>query len=295
VYGPALLMGGSWAIYNFLINGHFLPNTYYVKHYYGLGYFNWENLLAIWKGFFQETAIMGGFLGYLILVLWLLGGIYFSRKKNYVGTLIASVPLIIVYSLSINLKLNDAPWNFFARRYLDFLLPLISLMAAAGFVWLWEKVQKMQRKEIRLMFMLLLVGTIGFYGCRALPLTIKLANEYSWNCRNITEVDVAMGLLIDELLPQDAVIAVTDAGAMRYFGNRTTIDLLGLNDHRNIGIRLEDLLARDRPDYVVLFQNPIFDEWDYLTETWRFSAEHNTILGGSELILYQVDKNALTQ
>ena len=238
---------------------------------------------------------MGGLLGLFILILWVMGAIALSRKKNLVGILISITPLIIVYSLSINLKLYDAPWNFFTRRYLDFLLPIITLLAIAGFCWLWEKVQMLKRKELRLLFVLLLAGTIGFYAFQAAPLSIKLADEYSWNCRNIAEVDVAMGQLINELLPEDAVIAVTDAGAMRYFGNRITIDLLGLNDHRNIGIPIEDILQRDMPDYVALFQNPIFDEWEFLTETWRFTAERNTILGGRELILYQVDKAALSQ
>ena len=293
VYGPALLMGGSWAIYNYLINGHFLPNTYYVKHYYGLGFLNLENLVAIWKGFFQPTSMMGGFLGIICLVLWVLGVIYLGRKKNYIAILTAVIPLVIVYSLSINLKLSPAPWNFFARRYLDFLLPLIALMVVSGFLWLWEKVQDLKRKEIRLLFALLLVGTTGYYLFQALPRTMELANEYSWNCRNITEVDVAMGAVINDQLPGDAVIAVTDAGAMRYFGNRVTIDLLGLNNHQNIGLRLEDILARDKPDYVALFRNPIFDEWAYLEEMWSLSAERNTILGGAELVLYKVDKAAL--
>ena len=41
-----------------------------------------------------------------------------------------------------------------------------------------------------------------------------------------------LGRWVAATLPKDEVIAVNDAGALRYFGNRTTIDLLGLNNHR---------------------------------------------------------------
>ena len=61
---------------------------------------------------------------------------------------------------------------------------------------------------------------------------IDRAHTFAWNCQNIDEVDVALGRWVDANLPRDAVIAVSDAGALRYFGHRATIDLLGLNDHR---------------------------------------------------------------
>jgi hypothetical protein len=61
---------------------------------------------------------------------------------------------------------------------------------------------------------------------------IDRAHMFAWNCQNIDEVDVALGRWVDANLPKDAVIAVNDAGALRYFGRRVTIDLVGLNDHR---------------------------------------------------------------
>ena len=58
------------------------------------------------------------------------------------------------------------------------------------------------------------------------------AHTFAWNCQNIDEVNVALGRWIDQNLPRDAVVAVNDAGALRFFGNRVTLDLVGLNDHR---------------------------------------------------------------
>jgi arabinofuranosyltransferase len=44
-------------------------------------------------------------------------------------------------------------------------------------------------------------------------------------------MNVRLGRWVNAHLAPDAIVAVNDAGAIRYFGRRTTIDLLGLNHH----------------------------------------------------------------
>jgi hypothetical protein len=58
------------------------------------------------------------------------------------------------------------------------------------------------------------------------------ADEYAWNCRNIDELQVALGRWIAASVPPGEAVAAIDAGAIRYFGGRETVDLHGLNDHR---------------------------------------------------------------
>jgi len=48
--------------------------------------------------------------------------------------------------------------------------------------------------------------------------------------RVIANMNVRAGLWIRDHSAADAVVGVNDAGAIRYFGNRRTIDLLGLNN-----------------------------------------------------------------
>jgi hypothetical protein len=55
--------------------------------------------------------------------------------------------------------------------------------------------------------------------------------QYAWNCQNINEVQVAIGQWLAANTPPDARVVVVDAGASRYFGQRRTIDLIGLNFH----------------------------------------------------------------
>jgi hypothetical protein len=55
---------------------------------------------------------------------------------------------------------------------------------------------------------------------------------YVENCRDISRFNVAAGRWIASNTDPEDRIAVMDAGALRYFGNRKIIDLAGLNDQQ---------------------------------------------------------------
>jgi hypothetical protein len=68
----------------------------------------------------------------------------------------------------------------------------------------------------------------------------------STDSRAIAIMNVGPGKWIKEHTPDDAVVVVDDAGAIRYFGQRYTIDLIGLNnaDIALGKVSLEDLMAK---------------------------------------------------
>jgi hypothetical protein len=73
----------------------------------------------------------------------------------------------------------------------------------------------------------LLLGALTLWGYP--PALADAAAKLSWNCQNIREVQVAFGeWLATRSSPRDAVM-LNDAGAIRYFSNRKSIDLVGLN------------------------------------------------------------------
>ncbi|GAK60219.1 hypothetical protein U27_00110 [Candidatus Vecturithrix granuli] len=69
--------------------------------------------------------------------------------------------------------------------------------------------------------------------------------------RAIYLINMKAGVWINEHVPSDAKIVVNDAGAIRYFGKRHTVDLLGLNN-KEIAFHQKQLT-----DY--------FNELDWLT------------------------------
>jgi len=129
---------------------------------------------------------------------------------------------------------------------------------------------------------------------------VDRAGQYAWNCRNIEELDVAAGRWVDRTLPRDAVVATSDAGAIRYFGRRTTVDLSGLNDHR-MRIALaqregERQLERAGVGWFTIFPFAYPDLMGRLrlTRVHTLSAAHYTICEAPQdtLAIYRWDRGA---
>lgn len=115
------------------------------------------------------------------------------------------------------------------------------------------------------------------------------AQQYAWNSDNIDEVDALAGRWLKENTPPNATVATWDAGAMRYFGERYTIDLVGLSYRRAIGHPYMDVVRELKPDYLFSFY--------FISERSMPNAEpllflkpkRNPILGGGQAMLTKLD------
>lgn len=104
---------------------------------------------------------------------------------------------------------------------------------------------------------------MGLWSCFCLSVTLyrsfsERRSRLSSDCRAISIVNVMMGKWLASNTPPDAVVGVCDAGAVRYFGNRQTIDFGGLN-HAEIAfkrITLKDAVAKT--DFLAVFPR-LFD------------------------------------
>ena len=132
--------------------------------------------------------------------------------------------------LTCTLVEYDAHFN----RYQQPFLPLYILFAALGLGRLDEAGGEWGRKLAR--------GLACFFGLWGLMSVGFFAVAYGENCSDIRNQQVEMARFIDAELPPDARIAVNDAGALRYFSRRQTIDLVGLTTAGNSGA----LAARER-------------------------------------------------
>ena len=63
------------------------------------------------------------------------------------------------------------------------------------------------------------------------PQLVRQKGQFAGNRQDINEVQVELGRWVKSAGPPDEAAVVIDAGAIRYFGERWTIDLFGLNDH----------------------------------------------------------------
>jgi hypothetical protein len=95
--------------------------------------------------------------------------------------------------------------------------------------------------------------------------SVDVAHRFAAECADVEALNVAAGLWIRENLPEDALVAAHDAGAIRYFGRRAVLDIYGNNDHRlnalitgrdrALGARARAAAERAIGDYLVA-RNP---------------------------------------
>jgi hypothetical protein len=90
-------------------------------------------------------------------------------------------------------------------------------------------------------------------------------------------------------LPADARIGVGDAGAMRFYGNRFTYDLVGLNYAEAIGRPYLNFAEEKKIDYLFVFRDIYVESWQFGEPVHTIQVDRNTILGGSQMRAYEAD------
>ena len=187
--------------------------------------------------------------------------------------------------LTCTLVEYDAHFN----RYQQPFLPLYILFAALGLGRLDAAGGEWGSKLAR--------GLACFWGLWGLMSVGFFAVAYGENCSDIRNQQVEMARFIDAELPPDARIAVNDAGALRYFSGRQTIDLVGLTTAGNsapwrhgsgsLFERLEAMPLDQRPQYFAIFPNWFnFPEGLFLQPLHRIRVFEPSIID-AEKVLYQ--------
>jgi hypothetical protein len=296
--GPTLLLGGAWAAYNYINNGSPWPNTYLVRHE-EMGLLPLGNMLNVIRGYFHQLSFFSGVAFPVTLIAVLVGGISALRTFKFAAAPLVFLPLTMLYAVSTSFAMGSDTWNFFDRRYIDGVIPIITILMILGFLRIWRKFQywrdtraPVDQREAHIFNFGL---NIVFVAAIVLPFVAlpgnwqRLSDDYSWNTRNVHDIDVGMAKWVDENLPENARIGVADAGAIRYFGNRFTYDLSGANSASAIG-KLPLVFAEEKKlDYVLAFRSIYFDSWQFAEPLHSMEIERNTILSGSKMVVYSAD------
>ncbi|HEU4333356.1 MAG TPA: hypothetical protein VFT32_02575 [Candidatus Eisenbacteria bacterium] len=191
-------------------------------------------------------------------------------------------------------------WWVHYHRYLQGLLPLLLVVAASGWGRLAGMLPARAPRWTAVAAGLLAAGIPGAIAVpKLLPEQRAMVQLYGHNCQNILHQQVAVGRWIDQNLPPDAVVGLNDAGAIAYFGRRTTVDLVGLTSagyarvyRSGLGCLFEHL--RRRPAGAIPTYFAVYPEWfPYWPESGIFGPEafrarigFNTICGGTDMVVY---------
>lgn len=296
--GPTLLLGGAWAAYNYSVNGTPWPNSYLAKSQ-EMGLIPIGNLINVLQGYFHHLSFFAGVAFPISMLAVIVGAVWIIRTYSFAGAPLVLLPVGMTYAVGSSFPLTSETWNFFTRRYLDAIIPILVILMVMGFLRIWRKFHywretraPVDQREAHIFNFGL---NIVFVAAVILPFVAlpgdwqRLSDDYSWNSKNVHDIDVGMALWIDDNLPADARIGVGDAGAMRFFGNRFTYDLVGLNTSDAIGRPYLDFAEERKIDYLFVFRDIYVESWQFAEPIHTIQVDRNTILGGSQMRAYEAD------
>ena len=313
---PCLVAGAAWLAYCLAVTGRPLPSTFYVKSLDSAAVPALQgimlNISAIGE-ILITLPVMGGGLG-AIAVLIGVGHLWRRARSSDDPALRAAVqltalyPFVFLVGIAFTHQLGD-PHFYYWSRYVYPVIPPLLILFTVGLTRLvayalpgWRILSGPDERESGTRSAYVRGAAAALALACALPLflltpgrTVVLAETFAWNSQNMEEVQVTIGRWLRHHTAQDAVIATVDAGAVRYYGDRTTLDLAGLNSHDLLTSRHATLIHM-APRYVVTFpgtSDPQIVARLGLEERFRASSRHYTVAPAPEqssLAVYEVAK-----
>jgi hypothetical protein len=229
-FWPIVLLAAIDIGWDLAVDGRPFPATFYAKAI-PRGGMDISLRFVTGLGMITGSAPLGnGILVLGLLSLFLIGA---AARRFSLLLLCAGV-----FYLTGNLVLIPPfdPEAFYHIRYLLPSVPLLFTGVVTGLVSgtkaLSQTIDK-KKERTRIPIKPLLFLAIGFVVVLLIIWTASGLNswkaKYSRDCRNINEVQVELGQAIGRGLSPDARVGTIDAGAIRYFGARFTVDLMGMN------------------------------------------------------------------
>jgi hypothetical protein len=213
--GPLVLLVGGWLIWKMNFYGSVLPNSFYVKV---------ASLSGVKRGLIYVYLF---FYSYWLVPFPFLFLAFANRlRQNNRGWLILAVATITWLGYVIFVA-----GDFMEFRFLVPVLPYIFM----GIVWLTCKQLHRLRLQV-ILVLLVLCGSIHHY------LTFSNPSMRYYDVDSISGLSsflfyerndwIRIGQVLGEAFPhdRDVTIAVTAAGAIPYYSQLKTIDILGIND-----------------------------------------------------------------
>ena len=245
-----VLPGALWVAFCLAVNGRPLPNTFYLKaRPFDLGL----SKLAGAAGSLTLGGPLPLWLCLLGLTLWTGLVLRSGKLGRMVWGLATAVPVVFLLAVlgSRAMYLGGYYWT----RWLDPATLLLSAAAAIGLAHgaisvLPTVAGARHRTAVAWLGMALVLGAAFPTWSASFE---DRRHHLSADSRVIALLNVRLGVWLAEHTPEDAVVGVNDAGALRYFSNRHCLDLLGLNAADIAFGRLDTRQAIDRSDWLAIF------------------------------------------
>ncbi|MEM9776939.1 MAG: hypothetical protein AAF902_20345 [Chloroflexota bacterium] len=235
-------------------------------------------------------SILPGVLPFALVAVVLL----FRQDRRY-GRFVFLTSVWVVLGILLSSTLITSVWHVgrYQMPYLGLLYPLAGL----GFWYIYFRFSFLGQFVFLSAVGFLLTGFLMYS-------TYQNIQLYRQAAQSMRALQIATGRWIDNNLPPDARVAMLDAGAIRYYGNRYTIDIIGLTSadfahqwRSGPGAIFEQMSnLENRPTHIVVFPNvstiPYFERTDVFSqEVQSITAENYSNLGAVEStkVIYEID------
>ncbi len=279
-----------WILHCYNTTGLPLPDSYYSKMRWGVS----QDAINLWNFFwFQvwfpfEPYLLLGFVGGFIIMI--------QRGRPYELILVSS--LYALYGLTM-----PGMSLLFAARYLVPLFDLLSIAFVCGVTILIERLITTESLKSEFQIDYRTVMVIVFTALLFLPSiasNVGYTNVHANQAKNIEEMQVNLSLWIRDNLPEDAVIATYDVGAIGFFARGIVLDQYGLvtppllHTYTTLSEQV-DYLKEVNCTYIMYyvewfpgFRSTIMGKGGHVVELYRAHLDDNVVCGTDNMAVYQV-------
>lgn len=264
--------------FNLWLSGSIFPNTYSAKiEYYSRGGQNFPERVF-------HFLTDGHFIIFSIFVLIGLISIIYKiikrERANHLIPFLWCVGLFLAYW-------KNLPYLYQEGRYLMPLLPFYIIIGISGIDTCLVVIKKLLKKERTLIIVssfILLV--LAYQFCTG---AWEFRKNYTESCKYISDRQVRAGKWLYTNVPNDAIIATHDIGAISFYSKRKIVDMVGLVSPemiKNIGNldKLRDYILEKRVTHIAVLrnwfeisnQNPIFqtdDRYPEIMEIFNYNPK----------------------
>jgi hypothetical protein len=290
MFALAALVVLPWVFYCINTTGLPLADSYYSKMRWGVS----QDAIDLWNFFWfqvwfpSEPYLIVGFVGAVALLV--------AKRRPYELVLTAS--LFILYRFTM-----PGMSLLFAARYLVPLFDLLSIAFTCGVVFLIERLLRTEtlRRPGDLTYRTILVIAVTvLLFLPSVESNMWYSNVHANQTKNIEEMQVHLAMWIRANVPESAVIATYDVGALGFFARGIVLDQYGLvtppllHNYTTLSDQAQYLRTMNCT-YVIYYvewfpglRNAIIGKGGAVVELYRVHIDDNVVCGTDNMAVYHV-------
>ncbi len=262
VFLPAVAFG-VWAGYTRAINGAVGTSGVTATLSTDAGLLPLTRLGYVWTGYLSRLPWFANpYLDVASVLMILTGAVTLTRRAGLKIVPLVVFPFLLLYLIGAFVNKDSGPWGFWeVRRYVDAVIPALLALAVAG-AWYWgrwlataavTRIKFAPKPHAAALAAVLFVALLTPHVVAMLGYWPERYDDYERSIAGVERVYAVPARFAAAHTPEDAVIAVGLGGAAAYLTDRYIIELTGAQQPQYFGRSGYDIIAREKPDYVITF------------------------------------------